>query len=181
MICGCTAGHRIAGIPLFPMSLCFDLLCISHNESVRQRYSRGKLYRPLKPHRIRLPILAILHRRLLHKSENIEEFIHFLRGKKGCSTNLVHRIPPYIIENLSSNDDLTYYKTKERILNFPSNHCSPCGASSKNSKPQHEANAVSSSNRKKDKKKNNGSSSSSDSGGNKCNWYRKHSQSTAER
>jgi hypothetical protein len=51
---------------------------------------------------------------------------------------------------------LTYYEAKERILNLPSNHCSPSRALSKNSKPQHEANAVSVSNGKKDKKKKKG-------------------------
>jgi hypothetical protein len=55
------------------------------------------------------------------------------------------------VENLSSKDHLTYHEAKEHILNLPSNHRSPSGASSKNSKPQYEANAVSSSNGKKDK------------------------------
>jgi hypothetical protein len=83
------------------------------------------------------------------------------------------------VENLSSKDHLTYHEAKERILNLPSNHRSPSGASSKNSKPRYEANAVSSSNGKKDKKKTKGSSSSSNSGGKECNWYRKHSPSIA--
>jgi hypothetical protein len=74
-----------------------------------------------------------------------------------------------VVENLSSKDHLTYHEAKERILNLPSNHHSPSGASSKNSKPQHEANAISSSNVKKDKKKNKGSSSTSNSGGKECN------------
>jgi hypothetical protein len=56
------------------------------------------------------------------------------------------------MENLSSKDHHTYHEAKERILNLPANHRSPFGASSKNCKPQHEANAVSSSNGKKDKK-----------------------------
>jgi hypothetical protein len=46
-----------------------------------------------------------------------------------------------VVETLSSKDPLTYHNAKERILNFPSNHRSPTGASSKNSKPQHKANA----------------------------------------
>jgi hypothetical protein len=84
-----------------------------------------------------------------------------------------------VVENLSSKDHLTYHKAKERILNLPSKYRSPSGASSKNSKPQHEANAVSSSNGKKDKKKKKGSLSSSNSGGKECNWCRKHSPGTA--
>jgi hypothetical protein len=84
-----------------------------------------------------------------------------------------------VLENLSSNDHLTYHEAKERILTLHSNHHSPSGASSKNSKPQHEAHAVSSSNLKKHKKKKKGSSSSSNSGGKECNWCRKHSPSTA--
>jgi hypothetical protein len=79
-----------------------------------------------------------------------------------------------VVENLSSKDHLTYHDTTEHILTLPSNHHSPSGASSKNSKPQHEANPVSSSNGKKDKKKKKGSSSSSNSGGKECNWCRKH-------
>jgi hypothetical protein len=83
-----------------------------------------------------------------------------------------------VVENLSSKDHLTYHEVKERILNLHSNHHSPSGASSKNSKPQHEANAVSFSNGKKDMKKKKGSSSSSNSGSKGCNWCRKHSPST---
>jgi hypothetical protein len=74
-----------------------------------------------------------------------------------------------VVANLSSNDHLTYHEAMERILNLPSNHCSPCGASPKNSKPQHEDNAVSSSDGKKDKMRKKGSSSSSNSGGKECN------------
>jgi CRISPR/Cas system-associated protein Cas10 (large subunit of type III CRISPR-Cas system) len=83
-----------------------------------------------------------------------------------------------VVENLASKPHLTYHKAKERILNLTSNHRSLSGASSKNSKPQHEANAVSSSNGKKDKKKKKGSSSASISGGKECTWCRKHSPST---
>jgi hypothetical protein len=85
-----------------------------------------------------------------------------------------------IVENLLSKDNLTYYKAKERTLNLPSNHYSPCRASSKNFKPQYEANAVSSSNGKKDQQKKNGSFSSSNSSSKECNWYRKHSPGTAD-
>jgi hypothetical protein len=74
-----------------------------------------------------------------------------------------------VVEYISSKDHLTYDEAKERILNLPSNHRSPSGPSSKNSKPQHEANAVSLSNRKKDKKKNKGSSISSNSRSKECN------------
>jgi hypothetical protein len=73
----------------------------------------------------------------------------------------------------------TYHEAKERILNLPSNHRSTSGASSTNSKPQHEANAVSSLNVKKDKKKKKRSFSSSNSGGKECNWCRKYSPGTA--
>jgi hypothetical protein len=83
------------------------------------------------------------------------------------------------VESLSSKDHLSYHEAKERILNFPSNHRSPSGASSKNSKPQQDAKAVSSSNGKKDKKKKKESSSSSNSGGKEYNWCRKHSLGTA--
>jgi hypothetical protein len=84
-----------------------------------------------------------------------------------------------IVENLSLKAHLTYHQAKEQILNLPSNHRSPSGASSKNSKPQHEANAVASSNGKKGMKKKKGSCSSSNSGSKKCNWYPKHSPGTA--
>jgi hypothetical protein len=84
-----------------------------------------------------------------------------------------------VVENLSSKDHLTYHEVKERILTLHSNNPSLSGASSKNSKPQHEANAVSSSNGKKDKKKKKESSSSSNSGGKECNWCRKQSPGTA--
>jgi hypothetical protein len=84
-----------------------------------------------------------------------------------------------VVENLSSKDHLTYHEAKERILNLTSNHRSTSRASSTNSKPQHEGNAISSSNRKKDKKKKIRSSSSSNSGGKECNWYRKYSPGTA--
>jgi hypothetical protein len=83
------------------------------------------------------------------------------------------------VENLSSKDHLTYHEAKGRILTLPSNHHSPSGACSKNSKPQHEAKAVCSSNGKKDKKKKKGSSSSSNLGSKECNWCRKHSPDTA--
>jgi hypothetical protein len=72
-----------------------------------------------------------------------------------------------IVENLSSTDHLTYHEAKNPILNLPFNYHSPSRASSKNSKPQHEANTVSSSNGKKDMKKKNGSSSSSKLGSQK--------------
>jgi hypothetical protein len=84
-----------------------------------------------------------------------------------------------VVENLPSKDHLTYHEAKERILNLPSNYRSPSGPSFKNSKPQHEANAVSSSNGKKDKKNKKRSSSFSNSGGKECNWCRKHSPGTA--
>jgi hypothetical protein len=84
-----------------------------------------------------------------------------------------------IVENLSSNDHLTYHKAKERILILPSNHRSPWGDSSMNSMLHHEANPISSSNGKNDKTKKKGSSSSSNPGHKECNWYRKHSPGTA--
>jgi hypothetical protein len=84
-----------------------------------------------------------------------------------------------VVENLSSKDHVTYHEAMKRILNLPSNHRSPSGASSKNSKPQHEADAVSSSNRKKDKKKKKRPSSSSNPGDKECNKYRSHSPGTA--
>jgi hypothetical protein len=74
-----------------------------------------------------------------------------------------------VVENLLSNDHLTYHEAKERILNLPSNYRSPSGASSKNSKLQHEANAITSWNGKKDKKKKKGASFASNSGGKECN------------
>jgi hypothetical protein len=84
-----------------------------------------------------------------------------------------------VVETLSSKDHLTYQDVKEHILNLPTNHRSLSGASSKNSKPQHEANAVFSTNGKKDKKKKIGSSSSSKSGSKECNWCRPQSPGTA--
>jgi hypothetical protein len=72
--------------------------------------------------------------------------------------------PDHVVENLSSNDHLTYDEAKERIVNFLSNHHSPSGAASKNSKPHHEAKDFSSSNGKTDKKKKTGSSSGSNWG-----------------
>jgi hypothetical protein len=83
------------------------------------------------------------------------------------------------VENISSNDHLTYHKPTEHILNVPTNHYSPSGAKLKNSKPQYEANPVSSLNGIKDKMKKKGFASSSNSGGKECNWYHKHSPVTA--
>jgi hypothetical protein len=77
--------------------------------------------------------------------------------------------------NVSSKDHLTNYEAIEYILNLASNHCSPSRAFSKNSKPQHEANAGSSSNGQKDKKKESRSSSSSNLRAKECNWYPKDS------
>jgi hypothetical protein len=84
-----------------------------------------------------------------------------------------------VVESLSSNDHLSYYVGKKPILYLPSKDRSPSGASSKNSKPEYEANAISSANGTKDKKKKTGSSSSSNLGGKGCNWYCKHSAGTA--
>jgi hypothetical protein len=83
-----------------------------------------------------------------------------------------------VVEPLLSNDHLTYHEAQKWILNHPSNHRSACGASSKNSKPQHEANGISSPNGKKDKKKKKGSFSASNSASKDCNWYHKHSPGT---
>jgi hypothetical protein len=58
-----------------------------------------------------------------------------------------------IMENLSSNDHVTYHEIKESILNLPSNHCSPSRASSKNSKLQKKTDTVSSLKGKMDKRK----------------------------
>jgi hypothetical protein len=84
-----------------------------------------------------------------------------------------------VVENLSSNDHLPYHEAMEHIMKLFSNHRSPSGAASKNSKPQYEANVVSSSSGKKDKQKTKGSSTSSNSGDKGCNWYRKHLSGTA--
>jgi hypothetical protein len=84
-----------------------------------------------------------------------------------------------IVKNLLSKDHLTNHEAKEHILNLPSNHCSPCGGSSKNSKAQHKANAVALSNATRDKNKKQGSSSSPNSGGKEYNWFRKQSPGTA--
>jgi hypothetical protein len=58
-----------------------------------------------------------------------------------------------VMENLSSDEHLSYHKAKEHILNLASNDHSPSDASSKNSEPQHEANAFSSSTGQKYEKK----------------------------
>jgi hypothetical protein len=84
-----------------------------------------------------------------------------------------------IMESLSSKDYLTYHDAKVRILILPSNPRTPSGASSKNSKPQHEGNTISSSNGKMDKKKTKRRSSSSNLGGKECNCCCKHSPGTA--
>jgi hypothetical protein len=86
-----------------------------------------------------------------------------------------------VVENLSSKDHLTIHEAKDGSLNPASNYRSPSGASSKNSKPQYEANAISSSNGKKDKKKKQGNRSSSNSSGKECNWCRKYSRGNASR
>jgi hypothetical protein len=78
------------------------------------------------------------------------------------------------VENLSSQDHLSYYEAKMHIWNLLSNHRSHSGAFSKNSKPQYKAYASCSLHRKKDKKTKNRSSSSSNSGSKECNCYRKH-------
>jgi hypothetical protein len=46
------------------------------------------------------------------------------------------------VENLLSKDHLIYHEAKGRILNLPSTIIVATGVSSKNSKPQHEANAI---------------------------------------
>jgi hypothetical protein len=52
-----------------------------------------------------------------------------------------------VVEKLLSKDHLTDHEAKEHILNLPFKHRSPSGASSKNTQPQYEANAIFSSNR----------------------------------
>jgi hypothetical protein len=54
-----------------------------------------------------------------------------------------------VVENLLVKDILTYHEAKEHILHISSNHHSTSGALSKKSKPQSEADAVSSSNNTK--------------------------------
>jgi hypothetical protein len=100
------------------------------------------------------------------------------RGEKGIFLVSFAESHDNVVDNLSSKDHLTYQKAKERIMILPTNYRSPSGASSRKSKPQYEANAVSSSNGKKDKKTNKRSSSSSFSCSKVCNWCRKHSQRT---
>jgi hypothetical protein len=65
-----------------------------------------------------------------------------------------------VVEHVSSIDHLTYYEVKDHILNLPSKHPLPSGASSKFFNPQNEPNTISSSNRKKAKKTKKRSSSS---------------------
>jgi hypothetical protein len=55
------------------------------------------------------------------------------------------------LESLSLKDILTYAEAKYRIVNLPSNYHSLSGASSKNSKPHHEAHTLSSLNGKQNK------------------------------
>jgi hypothetical protein len=83
-----------------------------------------------------------------------------------------------VVENLLFNDPLTYNKVKEHILKLPSDHCSLSGASSKNYKPQHEANAISLSNSKHDKVRKKWYCSSPNSVGKECTWYHTHSPGT---
>jgi hypothetical protein len=84
-----------------------------------------------------------------------------------------------VVKTILSKDHLTYHEAKENIQNLPSNYRSPSGASSKNSLPQHEANAVSSSNKKKEQEKQKRSSYSSNAGSKECDWCRRHSPGTA--
>jgi hypothetical protein len=169
-----TSYRRV--IQPFPMSLRFDHLCASNNESVRQRYRCRNLYSAFETEWNRIAHLSqssaagsSTYRKIVKDLFTCQEV------KRDFLLAWFAESHDNVVENLSSKDHLTYHEAKERILNLPSNHRSPSGASSKNSKPQHEANAVSSSNGKKDKKKKKGSSSSSNSGGKECNWCRKHS------
>jgi hypothetical protein len=83
-----------------------------------------------------------------------------------------------IVENLWSKDNLTYHDAKEHVLNHCHNHHSSTGATSKNSKAEHETNSISLLNGKTANKKKTGSFVSSKSGGKSCNWYRKYSLGT---
>jgi hypothetical protein len=101
------------------------------------------------------------------------------RGEKRFSTGLVDKSHDNVVETLSSKDHLTYHKAKEHILNLPSNHQSPSGASSKNSKPQHEATCRLFVEWKEGQEEEERSFSSSNSGSKEYNWCRKHSPDTA--
>jgi hypothetical protein len=70
-----------------------------------------------------------------------------------------------IEENLSSNDNFTYYKAIECILNLTSNHQSRFRAASMKSKPQHVAKLMCLLNGKKPQMMKTESVSSSNSGG----------------
>jgi hypothetical protein len=102
---------------------------------------------------------AILRYWLLHLLDKPEGFLASQEMKTNFLLAWFAKSYDNGVENLSSKDYLTYHKAKVGILNLPSNYRSPFGASSKNSKPQHEANAVSSSNEQNDQKKKKGSSS----------------------
>jgi hypothetical protein len=84
-----------------------------------------------------------------------------------------------VVESLSLKDDLTYHQAKQGILNYSSNYHSPSRASSKNFKPQHEANPISLSYGNKDKNMKKWSSSYSNSGDKECNRGQKLSPGTA--
>jgi hypothetical protein len=84
-----------------------------------------------------------------------------------------------IVENQSSNDHLTYHEAKMGILNLPYNHRSPCGTSSKNSKPQNRGLHRLFVKWKAGQDEEIGASSSSISGSKECNWGHKYSPSTA--
>jgi hypothetical protein len=148
-----TSAHRIAVSPPLPMSLHFDQLCTANNESVRQRSCHWNLSRPSKPNRIGFPIghnPPPLAPPLIGKT--VKNLFACQEVNRDCLWAWFAETYDNVVENQSSKDHVTYHEAKERILNLPSNHRSACGASPKNSEPQHEANPVSSSNHKKNKK-----------------------------
>jgi hypothetical protein len=128
----------------FPISLHFDHLCALNNESVRQRYRCRNLYRPLRPNGIGLPIFhnPPCHQLLFTYRKIVKDLFTCQEAKRDFSLAWFAESHDNVVENLY-HQKTTLPATRQRthILNLLSNHRSPSGASSKNSKPQHEANA----------------------------------------
>jgi hypothetical protein len=61
------------------------------------------------------------------------------KAKRECLLAWFTESHDNVVDNVSSKDYFSYHEAKEHILNLRSNHRSPLGASSKTSKPQHEA------------------------------------------
>jgi hypothetical protein len=74
----------------------------------------------------------------------VKDLIACQEVKCDCLLALFAQAYEIVVEILSLTDHRTYHEAKKHILNLHSNHLTPFGTSSKNSKPKHEAKGISS-------------------------------------